>query len=291
MAIVTTVVGSYPVKALKPEEAIQRAVTDQIEAGIDIISDGQVRADMIGIFAQKIPGYDCSGKGYKVKSKIDIPPEPITIADYYYAKSLAGDTKVKGILTGPTTMAMASSLAEGAPYQSITDPAFIMDLAEVLAYEARALRGAGAQIIQIDEPFFSIGADLEAGFKALERVTGEAELAILHVCGDVRPIFQKLLDAPVAILDIEGANLADLPWVNRELLQDKGKKISYGCISSNTDEVESLELVIDRIKYAIEKIGKENLWLSPDCGLRLRTREAALEKLKRMVKAASLFEA
>ncbi|MBI2876063.1 MAG: methionine synthase [Candidatus Tectomicrobia bacterium] len=284
--LITTTVGSYPAKGLEPQEAIRRAVEDQRTAGIALLTDGQVRADMIGIFARCIPGYHPEGPGYRITGKIQPATEPITVADILYARSLAGDAEVKGILTGPTTMALASKVEEGTPYSSAQDPALVLDLAEALAAEARALVAAGVRVIQIDEPFFSLGADLETGSRALKRITVEVPLSMVHVCGDVRAIFAPLLDLPVQVLDIEGANLRDLPWVNGSLLQEKGKIISYGCISTNSDEVEEGETIRERIREAISQVGRENLWISPDCGMRLRSRESALAKLCRMVEAA-----
>lgn len=286
MKLVTTTVGSYPAKGLEPLAAILRAVEDQRAAGIDLLTDGQVRSDMIGIFACHIPGYDSKGPGYRITGKIGRAAEPITVSDYLYARSLAGEVEVKGVLTGPTTMALASTVEAGAPYSSNQAPALVLDLAETLAAEARALVEVGARVIQVDEPFFSLGANLELGSEALKRVTAEVPLSILHVCGDVRTIFGRLLDLPVHVLDIEGANLRDLPWVNGSLLQEKGKTIGYGCVSSSSDEVEEPGVIRERIREAISQVGRENLWISPDCGLKLRSRESALAKLSRMVEAA-----
>lgn len=289
--LVTTTVGSYPAKGLEPREAIRRAVEDQISAGIDILTDGQVRADMIGIFARHIPGYDSGEPGYRIVGKIERALNPITVDDYLYARSLAGTAaEVKGVLTGPTTMAMASTLGEKAPYGSNVDPALILDLAEMLSAEAQALRIAGARVIQVDEPFFGLGADLDVGTRALKRITAHIPLSLLHVCGDVRPIFGRLLDTSVNVLDIEGANLQDLPWVNSALLKEKGKIIGFGCVSSSSDELEEVENIQERIRAAVSQVGLENLWVSPDCGMKLRTREAALEKLGRMVAAARAVE-
>lgn len=286
MKLVTTTVGSYPAKGLEPLAAIRRAVEDQRAAGIDLLTDGQVRSDMIGIFAHLIPGYDFKGPGYRITGKIGRAAGPITVSDYLYARSQAGEVEVKGVLTGATTMALASTVEAGAPYSSNQDPALVLDLAETLAAEARALVEAGVRAIQVDEPFFSLGADLDLGSQALKRVSAEVPLSILHVCGDVRAIFGRLLDLPVHVLDIEGVNLRDLPWVNGSLLREKGKIIGYGCVSSNSDEVEELGVIRERIREAISQVGSENLWISPDCGLKLRSRESAFTKLCRMVEAA-----
>jgi len=289
--LITTTVGSYPAKGLEPQDAIRRAVEDQLAAGIDLLTDGQVRADMIGIFARHIPGYDSSGPGYRIVGKIESASGGITVEDYRFAQSVAGTAaEVKGVLTGPTTMAMASTVEEGSPYGSNVDPTLILDISDVLAAEARALKAAGARVIQVDEPFFSLEANLDVGFQALERVTAHIPLSILHVCGDIRPIFDRLLEAPVNVLDIEGANLQDLSWADPIFLKKKGKSISYGCVNTNSDDLEEVEEIRNRIRAAISQVGAENIWISPDCGMKLRKREVAREKLKRMAGAARSVE-
>ena len=105
--LATTVVGSYPVvkgTGIKSffdpfGPSVETAVSDQISAGIDIISDGQVRGDMIGVFSGKLPGI----KGQDVIGKIESASRPITVADTKYARSKS--LYVKGIITGPSTLA------------------------------------------------------------------------------------------------------------------------------------------------------------------------------------------
>lgn len=199
--MVTTVVGSYPTGIMIQSEedvkkAIEIAVADQEKAGVSIISDGQVRTDMVGIFAMNMRGYRKEGNRYKVVSRIEVPDKPATVGDYKLARSMA-KAKVKGIITGPTTMAKSSVMDKSSPYKSNSDPELIYDLAYAQAAEARALAQAGADIIQIDEPFFSVDADLEVGIRAVNIIAKNIETPAMHVCGDIRPIFEKLLEASV----------------------------------------------------------------------------------------------
>ncbi|HEY3272169.1 MAG TPA: methionine synthase [Methanocella sp.] len=287
--MITTVVGSYPTGvAIKAEDdvrkAIEIAVRDQTSAGIDIISDGQVRADMVGIFAMNMPGYHKEGGRYKVTGRIEVPDRPATVADYLYAKKIS-KKKVKGIVTGPTTMAKGSVVDKNSPYKSNADPELIFDIAYAQASEVRALAAAGAEVIQIDEPFFSVGADLETGIQAVNIVAKAAETPAMHVCGDIRPIFEKLLEANVQILDHEFAISKNLDAMDRELIEAHGKTIGFGVIDTTTDEVESVDKIERTIRLGIDKIGKENMWIDPDCGMRIRKKEAALQKLSNMVEA------
>ena len=302
MRITTTVIGSYPYARMTPEVAITRAVDEQIEAGVDIISDGQVRADMVGIFAQGIPGFDVQGRKYNVISKIGPAPRAITIGDLSIATAHAGGkAKVKGIITGPTTMSHCTILKEGAPYKPhdmpagaqsmVVDPALVMDMAAALAQEAKLLTEAGYDVIQIDEPFFSMAdLDLELGIRALGVVTAQIKTSVLHVCGDITKAMEKLISAPVDILACEGGHLARLDWLTPALLAEKKKKICWGVVAVNTNEVEDVAEISRRIRAGVDKLGADAIQVSPDCGMRVRKPEAAKAKLVNMVAAAREVE-
>ncbi len=287
--MITTVVGSYPSGiAIKSEDdvkkAIEIAVKDQEHAGVAIISDGQVRADMVGIFALNMPGYRKEGGRYRVVGRIEVPDRPATVGDYLFARKIA-KAKVKGIVTGPTTMARSSVVEAGSPYKSNADPELIFDIAYAQAAEARALAAAGAEVIQIDEPYFSIGADLETGIQAVNIVAKAVETPAMHVCGDIRPVFGKLLEANVQVLDHEFAKSKNLDAMDRELIEAHGKTIGFGVLDTTSDVIESVDMIEKTIRLGIEKIGKKNMWIDPDCGMRLRRKDAAFQKLANMVEA------
>ncbi|MBC7109661.1 MAG: methionine synthase [Archaeoglobi archaeon] len=294
MEFLTTVVGSYPTHNLKDDNAedpfrraIEEAVRDQIEAGVKLISDGQVRGDMIKIFASKIMGYSIEKGRAVIVDRIQPPKEAITVNDFLLTKELAGDkAEVKGIITGPFTMALGSSVAKGAPYRNILDPELIFDLAKVQSEEARALTKAGAEVIQIDEPAFSLGVDLEIGKETTEMISRNIKVAELHVCGDVAHIFRKLLEMDVSVLDHEFTQTRNLDVIEREMIESYEKKIGYGCVNTKMNEAESVEVIERRITEAVKKLGAENIWIDPDCGMRLLSREVAREKLKNMVIAS-----
>ncbi|HWI61820.1 MAG TPA: hypothetical protein VNT75_08285 [Symbiobacteriaceae bacterium] len=263
-----TVVGSYPGGSL------ELAVADQLAAGIDLLSDGQTRADMISAFLTHIPGCERRPGGrWAVTRRIGAPGAPITVADWQTATSLAAGRPVKGILTGPTTLACAVAVAPGAPYAGPGDPALVADFAAVLADEAKALIAAGARIIQIDEPFFSMGADVAA----LAAVTSAIAEPWLHCCGDLRGAWPVLRNAQVSVLQIEATCTDRLPADLTAAAQ-----LAFGVIDSATDEVERLETVCERIRRLPVTAAT---WLSPDCGLRLRSREAARRKLAVLAQA------
>jgi 5-methyltetrahydropteroyltriglutamate--homocysteine methyltransferase len=282
----TTVVGSYPVvrtKGLRSifdpfRGAVETAVADQIAAGIDIISDGQVRGDMIGAFTAKLPGV----REQEVIGKIQPATGPITTGDTKYA--LSKFPMVKGIITGPTTLAHALHLSTPM-YRNKEELA--IDLAVALVAEAKSLEAAGVTLLQIDEPMFSTGvANLAIGKQAVEMITAQIKIpSCMHVCGDLSGVIDDILKINVDVLDFEFSKNPE----NLDLFRSKdlaGRMIGYGCVDSSSDSIESVPEIRKRIEKGIEVFDPKAMLLDPDCGMRMRTRDAAFAKLKNLVTAA-----
>jgi 5-methyltetrahydropteroyltriglutamate--homocysteine methyltransferase len=284
--LATTVVGSYPVvkgsgllSLFDPlHAAVETAVTDQIAAGIDIISDGQVRGDMIGAFSGKIPGI----KGQEVVGKIQPAAVPITVADTKYARSKA--PRVKGIITGPSTLAHGLHISTPM-YRNKEELA--IDLAAALVPEARALEAAGITLLQVDEPILSTGiADLAVAKDAIDLITKSVRLPVcMHVCGNLANVLDEILKYNVQVFDFEFSNNpANLDLMSRRDLS--GRMIGYGCVDSSTDAVESVADLKKRIEKGVAIFGPKAMLIDPDCGMRMRSRNAAFAKLKNMCEAA-----
>ena len=287
----TTVVGSYPVvkgsgllARMDPlKHAVETAVADQISAGIDIISDGQVRGDMIQAFTSHLPGI----RGSSVVGKVQPAQRPITLADTKYA--LSRHPKVKGILTGPSTL--AHGLVLDTTFYRNKDE-LVLDLAQALAVEAGHLQEAGVSLIQIDEPIFSTGAaNLAVGREAVNAIAGRLRVPVcLHVCGNLAAVIDDVLKTNVAIFDFEFANNPH----NIEVLSAKdlrGRMVGYGCVDSASSTVESVEVIKKRIEAGVDVFSPEAMLLDPDCGMRMRTRDEAFSKLKNLVAAADQVRA
>lgn len=281
----TTVVGSYPVVTGKGfsgifdpfRDAVRTAVSDQLAAGIDIISDGQVRGDMVKIFTSRLPGV----RGADVIGKVSPPEGPITLGDTRYAISRA--PRVKGIITGPTTLSFALHISTPV-YRDRGELA--LDLAYALAQEAQFLAAAGAAVIQIDEPILSTGVtDLTSAREALEVLACGIKVPVcLHVCGDLTPVISELVRMPVGILDFEFAQSPGNLALCREM--DFGKRmIGFGCVDSSAPVAETADVIRSRIETALSVFAPEQLLIDPDCGLRMLPRDTAYLKLARMVEA------
>jgi len=284
--LATTVVGSYPVvkgSGLKSlfdplKFSVETAVSDQITAGIDIISDGQVRGDMIQAFSGKLPGI----KGQDVVGKIQPASGPITASDTRYARSK--NPLVKGIITGPSTLAHGLHISTPM-YRNKEELA--LDLAAVLAVEAKHLEAAGITLLQIDEPIFSTGvADLAVGKQAIDVITGAIKVpTCMHVCGNLANVLDDILKVNVNVLDFEfSKNPENLALFGSKDLS--GRMIGYGCVDSTAEPVETVPELKKRIEKGVEVFGAKAMLVDPDCGLRMRSRESAFWKLKNMAEAA-----
>ena len=311
----TTVVGSYPYfpEALKafqlrrrgdrgPEyeslvrEATRKAIMDYLEAGIDILADGeQRREDMAVFFAEELEGFEISEpvrifdnvyfRKPVIVSKIAWRHE-ILVDDWRYASSLAAGRPMKVTLTGPYTM---YSWSFDKFYGDMRKA--ILDMAEAFRREIEALVRAGATFIQIDEPALSTRAEkrdvLIAG-EAFEIMLGGLSNVkrITHICyGKVERLFPEILDFPIDQYDFETKNRNyELLDVLKEYSFDK--ELALGVIDVHTSKIETVEEIMDGIARGLELLPPEKLYVKPDCGLKRLKRETALAKLKNMVEAA-----
>lgn len=286
--MLTTTIGSYPYDYQNMgADALRRAVQEQVEAGIDLVSDGQTRCDIVEYFASNIEGFSWNGKS-SVTGKIGRGNPETFVADLAMAQELA--PSVKGIVTGPVTLVF-SSRVHGI-YQGYRDRSLYLDTARAILDVALALEKQGADWIQIDEPSLSIGAPMDIAKEAIESIATQLKVPVaLHVCGDVRPIIGDLLNLKgVTLLShgFKGENNLDI--LHDERLVTSEKSIGLGCVDTKKRIVESVDEIAVLISKALETIPRERIVIHPDCGLRTLDRDTAYAKLKNMVTAARLFD-
>ena len=304
----STVVGSFPVEVKKDtstknkllsalgaydpfKQSIKDSVIAQLDAGVDIISDGQVRCDMVSIFTEFIPGMKIVDGNTEIISKIRKPTQEISIKDLQYAKKVMKDyyngnipegCGVKGIITGPNTI-VHSSRIQGF-YKNKEDA--IIDLAHSLKFEVDAIAKKVEPVyIQIDEPFLSTGmVDMKTAREAIDILHDGLDVPLaMHVCGILKDAFSDISRFNVEILDFEFAgNNVNLDVLEKNYSLVSGKKIGFGCVDSSVNTIDDKNDVDELVKKAIEIVGRDNLLLDPDCGLRRAPKDVAFDKLKLM---------
>jgi methionine synthase II (cobalamin-independent) len=306
--LLKTVVGSFPPKKLSLLNAVKWAVDIQLAHGIDLISDGEQRSDMIGYFSS-FPGLGMKSNGPYVKSKVMPLGDALSfvkLRDFRFVKDYLRsrrreDVKVKISVTGPITLGFACACNGLQHYSGIGDLKLYSDFAQALRPLINEIAETGCYV-QIDEPSLSIRVmDARNAVKIVnEALSGlpasvhrEGKLAV-HICGPItETLFDELinLDAPVLSLAFSGPNVRkNLKAISKRTLKSQGKKIGVGCVSvqaSHRNDVEKLDTVIRRLDALKEKIGKDAIaFVHPDCGLR-NTAEDAVEPILEMVTASA----
>jgi 5-methyltetrahydropteroyltriglutamate--homocysteine methyltransferase len=336
----TTVVGSYSVpewlERLKTEYyqrqisaahlaeihevAIKAAVKDQERAGIDIVSDGELRRDNdIDYLLARIPGVQITQRAKsdyydyydavvsaplpeldkQVKSPASGGParDGLGLAqDFAFTRALT-DRAVKFSFTGPFSLARRITVRDGA-YADAGD--LVRALARRLNAEALALTDAGARFLQIDEPFLAGYPEQAAlAVEAVNIVTEDVPATwALHVCygnryarpsweGHYDFLFPAVLEARVDQLVLEFARkgLDDLRLIREYAWPSE---LGLGVIDVKSPAVETPELVAARIRRALEYVDPARLVINPDCGLRHLSPEVARQKLRAMVAGAAI---
>ena len=304
----STVVGSFPVEIKEPssfkdkllnifgaydpyKESIRQAVYSQLDAGVDIISDGQVRGDMVSSFSKYIPGFKIEEGNTYIVSKIRKPTGEISVKDLLYAKKLIKEyyngnvpeeKGIKGIVTGPSTIIHSSRITSF--YKNKDDA--IIDLAYSLKYEIDAIESKVNPVyIQVDEPFLSTGmVNMKVAREAIDILHDGMDVPLaMHVCGTIDGVYNDLAKFNVDIFDFEfSGNNVNIGVLENNYALFEGKKIGFGCVDSAKNEVDSYDFTDSLVSRGIDIIGKDNILLDPDCGLRRAPMDVAFGKLKLM---------
>ena len=285
------------------DTAVKAAIKDQEVAGVDVVSDGELRREnMIDHFTTRLPGveidhaskrsyydlYDCVVRGR-------LPTGSLGLVDEFRFLRRFTDRRAKISVTGPHSLVRR---IRNAYYGS--DEAFALDVARVLNVELRELVRAGATDIQIDEPYYSgFPEDLPWGIRAINAlVEGVAARVSLHVCygnrygkpsweGSYRYLFPAILDARVHQLTLEFARRGDED-VRLFKEFDPPFTLGLGVIDVKSHEVETPTIVAERIRAGLAVVPAARLAVNPDCGLLHLPRDVAFAKLGAMVEGTRL---
>lgn len=282
--MLTTVIGSYPVKYSEHgPDAIRMAVEDQLNAGVDLVTDGQTRYDMIEYYARAIDGYSYEGKS-SIIGKIGSGRPDELVADLRLARTLT--PRVKGLITGPVTLVFSSRIK--ARYTGYRDEDVYLDTANALLDIARALQAEGAEWIQVDEPYLSVGAPMAIARKAVEHIASGLQVPVaMHVCGTVGPILPDLITwNGVSLLSHGFMGDKNDDVLESDALKRSDKMLGLGCIDTKSTDIETQDSVVALIQRGLELLPEERIVVHPDCGLRVLPRDVVQSKLQVMVAAA-----
>jgi 5-methyltetrahydropteroyltriglutamate--homocysteine methyltransferase len=286
------------------DDATLLAIRDMERAGIDIITDGEIRRESYSNrFATALDGIDLDNPGQRASrsGRPDIVPRvvgkirrtrPVEVRDVEFLRANT-DRGIKITVPGPFTMAQQ---AVDDFYHD--DARLAMDFAVAVNEEIHDLVRAGADIIQIDEPYLQARVDAARDYAiaAINRaLEGVSKPAVLHTCFGYGlivknkptnvgyPFLEELAETTVDQISIEAAQ----PGLDLSVLERIRKKtMVVGVLDLSTDEVESQMTVEARIRSALEHIEPERLILAPDCGMKYLSRRSAFEKLQVMSHAA-----
>ena len=296
-----------PYLAEAQDDATLLAIRAQERAGLDIVTDGEIRRESYSNrFATALEGVDIDNPGTALDRSGHPNPVPrivgrirrkhaVEVDDLRFLKRhTARQTKIT--VPGPFTM---SQQAQNDYYKSPEEAA--MDYAAAVNEEIRDLFAAGADVVQIDEPYMQARPEKarEYGLKALNRaLEGINGTTAVHICFGYAAIIHarpsgysflpELAGSPVKQVSIETAQskldtavLAKLP----------GKKIMVGCIDLADMMVETPQKVAERLRKALKYVKPEDVIVAPDCGMKYLPREIADAKMRAMVEGARLLRA
>ena len=337
MLFPTTLVGSYPqpewlidrkklagrfpprVRALElwridprflkdaQDDATVLAIRAQERAGLDIITDGETRRESYSNrFATALEGVDIDHPGTALDRSGHPNPVPrivgkirrkhaVEVADLRFLRNHT-KKQVKMTVPGPFTM---SQQAQNDYYPSPMEAA--MDYAVAVNEEIRDLFAAGADVVQIDEPYMQARPEkareygLKALNRALENVSGVTAVhicfgyaAIIHQRPSGYSFLPELAGSPIRQISIETAQSKLDCKVLASLSE---KKIMVGCIDLADMTVETPEKVAERLRRALKYVKPEDVIVAPDCGMKYLPREVADAKMRAMVDGAKLLRA
>jgi 5-methyltetrahydropteroyltriglutamate--homocysteine methyltransferase len=284
------------------DDATRLAVADMERAGVDVVTDGEMRRESYSNrFATALEGVDLETPGValdRTGHENPVPrvvgpvrrPRPVEVRDVEFLRSLT-ERRIKITVPGPFTM---TQQAQDDHYGDERDLA--LAYAEAVNEELRDLEAAGADVVQIDEPYLQARPEaarryaVEAIDRALDGIEGET---VLHTCFGYAhivherpggyPFLAELNGCAATAISLEAAQPGLGPEVLRAL---PDKTIVLGVLDLGDEEVETPEVVAARIRRALEAVPPERLVVAPDCGMKYLPRERAFRKLRALVEGA-----
>jgi 5-methyltetrahydropteroyltriglutamate--homocysteine methyltransferase len=287
------------------DDATRLAIHDQERAGIDILTDGEMRRESYSNhFATALDGIDIQNPGTALGRSGRPQPVPRIVGPIRRTRAVAvddlsflrahTDRPVKMTVPGAFTMALQ---AQDDHYGDLR--AVAMAYADALNDEIRDLFAAGADMVQIDEPYMQAHPDRarDIGLDVLERSLDSVEgETFVHICFGYAAMIR---DKPSGYSFLPELAACSCTGISVETAQPRldcsvlgelaGKKVALGVIDLGTNDVETPELVAERIERALRHVAAERIVVATDCGMKYLPRDVAFAKMQSMVEGARLM--
>jgi 5-methyltetrahydropteroyltriglutamate--homocysteine methyltransferase len=290
------------------DDATLVAIKAQEDAGIDIITDGEIRRESYSNhFATALDGVDLDNPGEALDRSGHPNPVPrvvgpirrrhaVGVRDLQFLRQHT-KRQIKITVPGPFTMAQQAQI----DYYDGSRELASLDYATALNAEIKDLFAAGADVVQIDEPYMQARPEEARAFglaalnKALEGVTGTTAVhicfgyaAIIHARPSGYSFLPEFQQCRCGQVSIETAQ-SNLDTTALEGL--RGKKVMLGVIDLSDPQVETAEVVAARIERALPHVAAEDVIVAPDCGMKYLPHDVAFAKLQAMVGGAQIMRA
>jgi len=284
------------------DDATILAIKAQEDAGLDIVSDGEIRRESYSNrFATALEGVDLDNPGTALDRSGHPNPvprivgpirrrHPVEVDDLKFLRRHT-TRPVKMTVPGPFTM---SQQAQNDYYASEEEAA--MAYAVAVNEEMRDLFAAGADIVQVDEPYMQARPEKarQFGLKALNRAfEGLTGTTAVHICFGYAAIIHQRPSGYSFLPEFAACSCLQVSIETAQsnldcavLARLEGKRIMVGCLDLNDMAIETPETVMARIKRALPYVNPENVILAPDCGMKYLPRDVADGKLRAMVEGA-----
>ena len=294
-----------PYLAEAQDDATIVAIRAQEEAGLDFITDGEIcRESYSNRFATALEGIDIDNPGTALDRSGHSNPvprivgrirrkHPVEVEDLLFLRRHT-TRKVKITVPGPFTMCQQ---AQNDYYVSEAEAA--MDYAAAVNEEIKDLFAAGADIVQIDEPYMQARPEKaeEYGLQALNRaLDGINRTTAVHICFGYAAIIHKRPSGYSFLGQLKGCSCRQVSIETAQanldcsvLTELKGKKIVLGVLDLSDMTVETPQQIVQRVQRALAYVAPADIILAPDCGMKYLPRSVADGKLRSMVQAAEML--
>ena len=289
------------------DDATILAIRDQERAGLDIVTDGEQRRESYSNrFATALDGIDTDKPGTTINRSgrpIPVPrvvgpirrKHPVELRDLKVLRANT-DRAIKATVPGPFTM---GKQAQDDYYKD--EEAVALAYADAVNAEIKDLFAAGADVVQIDEPWMQQHPEKARryGLKALDRaLDGVRGTVAVHLCFGYAAVVHDKPSGYSFLPELEGSKAQQVsieaaqPKLDLGVLKElSSKKIMLGVIDLADPNAETAEIVADRIRAALKFLPPDRLVPAPDCGMKYLPRELAFAKLKALADGAAMVRA